>query len=93
MNEELRIWSLAPSLIYPEKKVATMSLKRNTSILKTGLTERQLFLSDEANTTGKEPVVIDIHFLGLTPLNDPNEVGGHKFEYELLFNGYFVQLT
>lgn len=77
-QDELQIWSLTPSLIYPERKVATISLKRNTSLFGVGETERHVSLSCEGSESRREPVVIDTHFLGFTPLNNP---GYHKFEY------------
>jgi hypothetical protein len=81
-HEELQIWSLTPDLIYPEKKVATVSLKGDTNFLGAGKTERHLFLDYEVDSSVREPVVMDTHFLGFTPLNNPCDGGDHKFEYE-----------
>lgn len=79
-EDEIQVWSLAPSLTYPEKKIATFSLKGSTGILKAGETERHVFLDDDTSHSEREPVVIDTHFLGFTPLNNIDDARDHKLE-------------
>jgi hypothetical protein len=78
-DEEIRVWSLAPCLIYPEKKIATISVKGNTGLLKAGGSVRLVYPDERVSHSEQEPMVIDIDFLGFTPLNSLDGVD-HSFE-------------
>lgn len=87
-SDSIRVHSLATTLDFtlnfgesPRSKVATIMFQTLPSLIQNSLGKQQWYV--QAQGSQNVDVILDIHFMGMTPLNDVDS--DHLFEYTYFF--------